>query len=568
MLRPTLAATLVALLLFAPAATVVADSEALDRAQTLLERDDGRSAVAVLEAALPGARAGDRSALLDALRQAYELAARQAADAGLDREAEDYRDNLRIINRKVGPKTTPDASVTAPAPVIPTPADPTPVEIPRAVPIPPEPAPPEPVTIEPIPEPKAPEAETRAPGRADAPTIADADAAFLAKRYADAEQHYAALAKANRLPEQRRDAWAYCRWYAVVRRINARPDDPAEWAAIHEEIASIRQLSPKNWFGEYLRNLAADLAPPGRKPRPGQMTVRGAAPEEPVRSRSQPVISPRSSKVKEATAPPAASNNVGQPGTPEAGWLVWETTNFRIFHRDEALAERAARAAESTRETQSHRWIGPAAQAPWTPRCDIYLYPTPALYSQRTGQPEDSPGYSRMGLNGGRVVQRFVHLRGDHPNLLTAILPHEVTHVILADLFPDKPIPKWADEGMAVLSEPTAEQDRRIADLAGPLTSRRLFKLADLMTMDYPDGQYWDLFYAQSVSLTRFLVERGTPAQFILFLQGAERGTVEDELRRVYQFKSINDLQGQWLAHAKSSAPAATARNESSSERK
>jgi hypothetical protein len=173
-----------------------------------------------------------------------------------------------------------------------------------------------------------------------------------------------------------------------------------------------------------------------------------------------------------------------------------------------------------------------------------------------------------MGLNGGRVVQRFVHLRGDHPNLLTAILPHEVTHVILADLFPDKPIPKWADEGMAVLSEPTVEQDRRIAELAGPLSSRRMFKLSDLMTMDYPDGQYWDLFYAQSVSLTRFLVERGTPAQFILFLQGAQRGTVEDELRRVYQFKNIDDLQGQWLAHAKSSSPAATARNDPASERK
>lgn len=563
MLRPNLAATLAALLLFAPAATVVADSEALDRAQTLLERDDGRAAVAVLEAALPGTRAGDRAALLDALRLAYERAAHQAEDAGLDREAEAYRDNLRIINRKVVPKPSPVAPVVPPARATPDPGDPTLVEIPhQAVPILPEQAPPEPVIIEPVADPKAP--ETRAPVQAGVPTVADADAAFLAKRYDDAGQRYAALARANRLPAQRQDAWAYCRWHAVVRRINARPDDPTEWAEIHDEIASIRQLSPKNWFGEYLRNLAADLSPPGRKPRSGQMTVRGAAPEESARSRSKPMTAPRSSTARGATAP----GSVGQPGTPEAGWLVWETTNYRIFHRDEALAKRAARVAESTRETQSHRWIGPAAQPPWTPRCDIYLYPTPALYSQRTGQPEDSPGYSRMGLSGGRVVQRFVHLRGDHPNLLTAVLPHEVTHVILADLFPNKPIPKWADEGMAVLSEPTIEQDRRIAELAGPLTTRRLFKLTDLMTMDYPDGQYWDLFYAQSVSLTRFLVERGTPAQFILFLQGAERGTLEDELRRVYQFKSIEDLQNQWLARAKSSVPAAAARNDASSERK
>ena len=55
--------------------------------------------------------------------------------------------------------------------------------------------------------------------------------------------------------------------------------------------------------------------------------------------------------------------------------------------------------------------------------------------------------------------------------LLAAV--HIDAHVILADLFPSQQIPKWADEGMAVLSEPAAEQDRRLADLAGPLSSGR-----------------------------------------------------------------------------------------------
>ena len=46
------------------------------------------------------------------------------------------------------------------------------------------------------------------------------------------------------------------------------------------------------------------------------------------------------------------------------------------------------------------------------------------------------------------------NLRADHPQVLTAILPHEVTHVVLADLFTTQQIPRWADEGMAVLAEP------------------------------------------------------------------------------------------------------------------
>ena len=52
-----------------------------------------------------------------------------------------------------------------------------------------------------------------------------------------------------------------------------------------------------------------------------------------------------------------------------------------------------------------------------------------------TGQPEDSPGFSTMGLNAGKVVARRVNLRADHPNLVPAIVPHEVTHVVLADLW-------------------------------------------------------------------------------------------------------------------------------------
>ena len=89
-----------------------------------------------------------------------------------------------------------------------------------------------------------------------------------------------------------------------------------------------------------------------------------------------------------------------------------------------------------------------------------------------TGQPEDSPGFSTMGMNGGRIIARRVNLRADHPTLLPAVLPHEITHVILADLFPTQQIPRWADEGMAVLSEPADEQQRRAADLDEPLAGQ------------------------------------------------------------------------------------------------
>jgi hypothetical protein len=167
-----------------------------------------------------------------------------------------------------------------------------------------------------------------------------------------------------------------------------------------------------------------------------------------------------------------------------------------------------------------------------------------------TGQPETSPGFSTMGINGNRIITRRVNLRADHPQLLTAILPHEVTHVVLADLFTKQQIPRWADEGMAVLAEPIAEQKSRAADLTAPLKQGRVFKLSELMAIDYPNEEAWSLYYAQSVSLTRFLVELGTPEQFITFVRGAQRQGIEQSLREVYHIEGFPELENRWQTYA------------------
>jgi hypothetical protein len=283
--------------------------------------------------------------------------------------------------------------------------------------------------------------------------------------------------------------------------------------------------------------------------------VRGAAPEEPrsvllaandAEGETKPLLAvgPERPVPTQAPAAPAQAAQSGR-------WQVHETANFRIMHADAALAERVAETAERTREAQTKRWSGAAPREPWSPKCDVYLYPSARIFSTVTGQPEDSPGFSTMGMNAGRITARRVNLRADHPNLVGAILPHEVTHVVLADFFTERQVPRWADEGMAVLAEPPGEQRHRAADLNEPLTSGRVFRMGDLMVMDYPSAEHWALYYAQSVSLTRFLVERGTPAQFIEFVRGCQRRNHEDELRRVYQIDGYAELQRLWIEYAR-----------------
>jgi hypothetical protein len=441
-----------------------------------------------------------------------------------------------------------------------------------------------------------------------------ADRWFTDKKYAEAGQAYARLAVANQLPVQRKQVWAYCRWVAVVALINAHPHSDREWDDIEQEIRSIQRLTPGNWYGEYLQNRVAEARRGGRGfARAGKLVVRGSAPDEnppprfprllaraqlasvapqgamsggageqplglPVAAAPQdPHPEPQPAALSggapapdgDQTSQPCSSAGAvavqqsgresgvrGAENTPAAPlrWHVRETANFRIYHTDPVQAEQAAQAAEAARTQQARRWGSSAARAPWSPRCDIYLYPTPKDFAQLTGQPETSPGFSTMAVNGNRIIARRVNLRADHPQLLAAILPHEVTHVVLADLFTQQQIPRWADEGMAVLAEPPAEQASRASELTEPLREGRVFKLSELMAIDYPSAEAWNLYYAQSVSLTQFLVEQGNPEQFVSFVRIAQRKGVEIALRESYHIEDFAELENRWQTFARRQA--------------
>jgi hypothetical protein len=262
---------------------------------------------------------------------------------------------------------------------------------------------------------------------------------------------------------------------------------------------------------------------------------------------------------------PKSRASDGAPAGSEAAesatitWRLHETPNFRIYHCDPALAQRAAEVAESVRASQAKRWASPAARTPWRPRCDLYLYPTSKAYARATGQPEVSPGISTMSNNGARILSRRMNLRADNPQLLTTVLPHEVTHIVLADLFLVQQIPRWADEGIAVLAEPLREQQLRAADLQGPLESGQVFDLAKLMAMDYPETKDWTLYYAQSVSLTRYLVEQGPPERFIQFVRDSQRIGPDAALKDVYQIAGLPELSQRWMAYARNQVAVSTA---------
>jgi hypothetical protein len=228
---------------------------------------------------------------------------------------------------------------------------------------------------------------------------------------------------------------------------------------------------------------------------------------------------------------------------------VAETNNFRIFHNQpRAFVEKAARVAERTRAEMQRKWFGSAGEA-WQPKCDLLLYGTAVDYSRVTGVPTASPGHSRIESDPGtgRVIGRRMELHLENASLLEAILPHETTHVVLAGQFGPYQVPRWADEGVAVLTEPAAKVEQHRRNLIKAHQDGQLFAVKELMQLqDYPQARRIAAFYAQSVSLVDYLTRLKGPVVFTEFLRDGVRLGYETALRKHYGLQDFGDLQTRW----------------------
>jgi hypothetical protein len=126
-------------------------------------------------------------------------------------------------------------------------------------------------------------------------------------------------------------------------------------------------------------------------------------------------------------------------------------------------------------------------------------------------------------LTNGSAEERRIDLRAD-----TAIennaLPRELTHVVLADLFPGKPAPKWAVEGMAILAGSPEESGRYTRTLRRCARDGEWLTMAQILEMkDFPADKV-TAYYCESVALTEYLIRAaGSERNFTVFLRDCHR---------------------------------------------
>jgi hypothetical protein len=342
----------------------------------------------------------------------------------------------------------------------------------------------------------------------------DAVAAFKKGDFAEADKLFAAAGAAKLTPDQK-TAWAYCRIKLAADRVNAPDCDPAAAATAAQDVADALELISDN----------AKLLATGRQ-----------------------VL--KSAQAKAGGAKPSREAPAGE---------VVETASFRVSHGgNRELGEAVAKAAEAGRKQIFERWAGPPAGS-WQPKCLVVIHATADDYAKATGKPAALTGHATVKLTNGRATERRIDLRADDTALVSNALPRELTHVVLADLFADKPPPRWALEGMAILAGSPEEVSRYTRTLPRCAREGELRGLAAFFELkDFPADKITG-YYCQSVSVTEYLIKLNGERNFKIFLGDAQRYGTSQALKRQYNIDGPQALEAAWkracLDQARGQAP-------------
>jgi hypothetical protein len=143
-----------------------------------------------------------------------------------------------------------------------------------------------------------------------------------------------------------------------------------------------------------------------------------------------------------------------------------------------------------------------------------------------------------------------MNLDGPLDQLLESALPHEITHVLLAHRFGSS-LPRWADEGAAMLGEAQSKRFLHEKALEQFLNAGRVIQLDRLFALtDFPEDTI--AFYAESYSIVKFLVESYSRPVFLRFVHIGMRDGWE-QAAKLMGFEGLKELQAVWLKSVKTS---------------
>lgn len=205
---------------------------------------------------------------------------------------------------------------------------------------------------------------------------------------------------------------------------------------------------------------------------------------------------------------------------------------------------KAEQQAEHCRKTLAIEWLGYELPA-WSKPCTVELVPT-----TNTGG-----GSTFYGFDGSKAFDFEGKWTGPEERLLQDVIPHEVLHTVLATKFGQ--VPRWADEGAAMNSEFTDTANK----LFDAHLHQKLYRPNDggfptdqlLRFTEYPKD--FQTFYAQSYSLSRFLIQFNGKRGFVDFMEQALRINDYEPALKDHYGLTEDTLQTTWLSWYQAGQP-------------
>ena len=213
----------------------------------------------------------------------------------------------------------------------------------------------------------------------------------------------------------------------------------------------------------------------------------------------------------------------------------YHTPNFIIQNApDNALAKQFGETAENLRKEMAILWLGKELPRWWSP-CPV---------SVKVGN-YSAGGETSMEFKHGEVYDWNMKIQGSAESILTAVLPHEITHMILASHF-RQPSPRWFDEGAATIVENEKERENYRQLLYKYLKTGRGIPFNKMFRMgEYPDDQM--PLYAQGFSLAEFLIMLQGHQQYVNFASaGMKTNNWPQAMQDYYGYENLGELQKKW----------------------
>ncbi len=228
-----------------------------------------------------------------------------------------------------------------------------------------------------------------------------------------------------------------------------------------------------------------------------------------------------------------------------------------VLSGDVEPATTLATECESLRVSLQTKWLGHPGKS-WRPRCLVVFHADRERYLAAVGRGGlMTYGYSRITFAGDQIVGRRIDLCDEDRNRARSALAHEMSHVILADRFGRGSLPRWADEGVAVLADSREKQVRHHRDLADAIRQGRDLPFGYLAGLETPpSADRVAVFYGQSASLARFLAHRKTPHDFLSFVAISQRAGYDQAAKEVYGFADARSMEQAWRSDVEQQATA------------